>query len=205
MKFDKILNLATLVTPFLAERARVEDEREAKRAAREEHLASVLFSHASFVQSALAGLGERADRALAALRDYSSETYTVTRQALGVFERMELRTREHRDDLTVTITSDEASKLLDEQFIALDKYIAGVRAIIERADAEDVEEADVDDALESALEVRSEVAFFRAHLSPGKVFEMTRSKAMFLAPVDYDSMLANLDKRLAVRPPVTDG
>lgn len=203
MKMDKILNLAAMVAPFLAERARVEDEREAKRAAREEHLASVLFSHASFVQSALAGLGERADRALAALRDYSSDNFTV--QALGVFERMELRTREHRDDLTVTITSDDASKLLDEQLIALDKCIAGVRAIIERADAEDVEEADVDDALESALEVRSEVAFFRAHLSPGKVFEMTRSKAMFLAPVDYDSMLADLDKRLAVRPPVTDG
>lgn len=202
MKMDKILNLAAMVAPFLAER---EAKREAKREAREEHLASAQLSHASFVQNALAGLGEQADRALAALRDYSSETYTVTRQALGVFERIELRTRDHRDDLTVTITSDEASKLLDEQFIALDKYIAGVRAIIERADAEDVEEADVDDALESALEVRSEVAFFRAHLSPSKVFEMTRSKAMFLAPVDYDSMLADLDKRLAVRPPVTDG
>ena len=195
MKKSKLMQLITTVAPMIDQLRQREAEREKRAESRHSSFVAGVYNGFSHGAARLDSVGGRLDSAVVTLREYATDTTRATTRVVDIFDRAERHQREHRDDVTVTLTSAEMLTLLNERIGAVSKYIADVRVIVGRPKDEDLA-----DILEEALTERSELMFLRDHLSVGKVFELSQAKAMIFAPADYDSMLERLARRLKAAP-----
>jgi hypothetical protein len=191
MKKSKLIQLITTVAPMIDQLSQREAEREKRAESRQSTFVAGVLSGFSHVGARLDSVGVRLDSAVVTLREYVADTVRATTRVVDIFDRAERHQREHRDDVTVTLTSAEMLTLLNERIGAISKHIADVRVIVGRARDKDL----ADRSLAEVLTERSELVFLRDHLSVGKVFELSQANAVIFAPADYDSILERLARR----------